>query len=119
MIIVPEAGTVMVEGEVAKTGSYELGSRTTLLGALAAAGGITYGAKIDEVEIIRSVDGNRKAHLTVSLENIAIGEEHDVRLRNGDIVRVPSHSGRRLRQDTFDGISRLINFGIGGSVPLR
>lgn len=119
MIIVPEAGTVMVEGEVTKTGSYELGGRTTLLGALAAAGGITYAAKIDEVEVMRAVDGNRKTHLTVNLEQIATGEEQDVRLRNGDIVRVPSHSGRRLRQDTFDGISRLINVGIGGSVPLR
>lgn len=119
MIIIPEAGTVMVEGEVDKAGSYELGGRTTLLGALAAAGGITYAAKIDEVEVLRTVDSNRKSHLTVDLEEIATGEEQDIRLRNGDIVRVPSHSGRRLRQDTFDGISRLINVGIGGSVPLR
>lgn len=115
MIIVPEAGKVMVEGEVLRGGSFDLGQQMTLLGSLAAAGGITYGAKVDEVEVIRDIGRGEKAHLVLDLKRIGSGEEADPRLRNGDIVRVPSDSGRRLTQDTFDGLSRVINFGVGGS----
>lgn len=118
MIVVPEAGKVMVEGEVEKPGSYDLGQQFTLLSALAAAGGITYGAKFDEVEIVRDLGLEGKLRLVLDLEKMGTGEEKDVRLKNGDIVRVPSHSGRRMRQDTFDSITKLINFGIGGSVNL-
>ena len=118
MIILPEAGKVMVEGEVQKVGQYELGQQMTLLGALAASGGISYGAKIDEVEVIRDLGPDRKMHLVLDLTKLARGEERDVRLRNGDIVRVPSDSGRRMTQDTFEGISRIINLGVGGQVNL-
>ena len=119
MIVIPEAGKVMVEGEVAKGGTLDLGRQMTLLGALAAAGGITYGAKVDEVEIVREAGlGDRKARLLVDLELLARGEDRDVRLKNGDIVRVPSDSGRRLKQDTWEGITSIINFGVGGSVSV-
>ena len=118
MIIVPEAGKIMVEGEVEKPGSFDLSQQMTLLGALAASGGITYGAKIDEIEVVREASVDQKTRLVLDLEKIGAGEEKDVRLRNGDIVRVPSDSSRRLRQDTFEGITKLINFGVGGSVNL-
>ncbi|MFM1848099.1 MAG: hypothetical protein RL417_1573 [Pseudomonadota bacterium] len=117
MIIVPESGKVTVEGEVEKGGALDLGRQMTLLSALAAAGGITYGAKVDEVEVVRDVGApDKKARLVIDLERISRGEDRDVRLRNGDIVRVPSDSGRRLTQDTFEGISRILNFGVGGTV---
>ncbi|RMG39801.1 MAG: hypothetical protein D6719_12470 [Candidatus Dadabacteria bacterium] len=118
MIIVPEAGQVMVEGEVEKRGTYELGQRMTLLGALAAAGGITYAANVHEVEVVRDIGGNDKLHIVVDLEKLASGQESDLRLKPGDIVRVPSDRGSRMRGDTFEGISRLINFGVGGTVNL-
>lgn len=118
MIVVPEAGRVVVDGEVDKPGSFELGSRMSLLGSLAASGGITYSAKVDEIEIIRDVGASERAHLIVNLEKIARGEDPDIKLRNGDIVRVPSDRSRRVAKDTFDGITRIINFGIGGTVNL-
>ena len=69
------------------------------------------------MEIVRDVgDPDKKARLVIDLERISRGEDRDVRLRNGDIVRVPSDSGRRLTQDTFEGISRILNFGVGGTV---
>lgn len=118
MLIVAEAGKVHVDGEVAKVGSYELGKRMTLLGALAASGGITYGAKVDEIEVVRDVGAGQKAHLIVDLQKIARGDQDDVLLRDGDVIVVPSDSSRRLRQDTYEGITRIINFGVGGSVNL-
>ncbi|MCI5066239.1 polysaccharide export protein [bacterium] len=116
MIIVPEAGKVLVEGEVEKRGAFELGQRSTLLGALAAAGGITYSAKIDEVELVRPTRTGDRLRLVVNLEEILSGAQKDISVRNGDLVRVPSHSGRRMREDTFNGITRILNFGVGGSV---
>lgn len=116
MIIIPEAGKVLVEGEVQNVGQYDLGQQMTMLGAIAAAGGITYGAKVDEVEVERELGLDRKVHLIVDLQKVASGEQRDVRLRNGDIVRVPSDSGRRLTQDTFESITRIFNVGAGFSV---
>jgi polysaccharide biosynthesis/export protein len=119
ILVVPEAGRVTVDGEVEKRGTFELGSRMSLLGALGASGGITYGAKVDEVEVIRAVNGaSNRAHYIVDLQKVVSGEEKDILLRDGDIVRVPSHSGRRLRSDTFETITKVINFGVGGSVSL-
>ena len=118
MIIVPEAGKVIVEGEIQRVGPIDLTPQTTLLGALAAAGGITSSAKIDEVEVVRSISGDKKVHLVLDLAKLATGEDHDVRIRNGDIVRVPSDSSRRMKSDTFEGIKKFINFGIGGTIPL-
>jgi protein involved in polysaccharide export with SLBB domain len=118
MVIIPESGKVNVEGEVSKPGTYDLPQQMTLLSALAASGGITYSAKVDEVEVIRDVGGSEKARLVVDITKIGTGEERDVRLRNGDIVRIPSDGGRRLTQDTFDGLSRIINVGVGGSFNL-
>ena len=118
MIIIPEAGKITVEGEVEKPGAFELGQQMTLLSALAASGGITYSAKVDEVEVVRDI-GEKKVHFVLDLEGLARGETRDVRLRNGDIVRVPSDSGRRMRQDTFESISKIFNFGVGSSVPIN
>lgn len=39
-----------------------------------------------------------------------------MRLRNGDLVKVPSDTSRRLRQDTYEMVGRVINFGVGGQV---
>ena len=117
MIVVPEGGTVSVEGEVTKVGNFELGRNSSVIGALAAAGGITYGAKVDEVEVIRDIDG-RQVHLVLNLEKIARGEEQDVKLRTGDTVRVPSDAGRRLSQDVYESITNIMSVGVGFS-PLN
>jgi polysaccharide export outer membrane protein len=114
MVIIPEAGVVTVDGEVQDRGAHNLGQRMTLLGALAAARGITYAAKVDEVEVIRDAGENQKARLIVNLDKIAHGEDRDITLRDGDIVVVPSDYGRKLRQDTYESITGIINFGVGG-----
>lgn len=119
MVIVPEAGKVMVEGEVAKSGSYDLSQQLTMLGALAAAGGITYSAKIDEVEVVREMPGGEKIHYVGDLQKLASGEDSDIRLRNGDIVRVPSDSGKRLTEGTYTTLTKIINFGVGGTYNVK
>lgn len=116
MIVLPEAGKISVEGEVEKPGQYELSQQMTVLGALNAAGSITYSAKIDEVEIVRDVSPYEKARYVFDLGAIRSGEVNDFKLRTGDVLRVPSDSGKRMTEATFEGLSRIINFGVGGNV---
>ncbi len=114
MVIIAEAGTVLVDGEVQKPGAYELGKRMSLLGSLAASGGLTYSAKFDEIEVLRDVGEAERARYVVNLDDISRGVAKDVPLRDGDIVVVPTHSGRRIAQGTMDGFTSIINFGVGG-----
>ncbi|MCO6430063.1 MAG: SLBB domain-containing protein [Deltaproteobacteria bacterium] len=116
-VIVPEAGRFDVDGEVQKPGTFPLASRTSVLSAIAAAGGLTYAAKADEVEVIRDIGAGRKASISLNIENVALRGHPDIRLRDGDLVRVPSESGRFMRRqvvETINGIFR--GFGFSGSV---
>ncbi len=117
-IIVPEAGKITVEGEVMKGGAYDATRNTTLMSILAAAGGITRTAKFDEVEVIRPTPAGPQGRLIIDLQRMSNGEQRDVPLRAGDIVRVPSDIGRRHKRDAFEAVTRMINFGIGGTIPM-
>jgi|GEM_PF-300427 len=112
-IVVPEAGEVQIDGEVRKPGSVQLSARTSLLGAIASAGGLTYAADVGSVEVIRELESGKKALLSVDLENLALAQGKDVRLRDGDIVRVPSQGGRFAAQRVVDVVNNLL-----GIVPI-
>ncbi len=113
-IIVPEAGTVEVDGDIKKPGSYPLSARMTLLGAIASAGGLTYSSDVHKVEIIRELEAGKKAALSLDLEKFTIGEGQDIRLRDGDVVRVPSSSGRFVTRQVTDAINSILSFGFSG-----
>lgn len=108
-VVVPEAGMYEVDGEVQKPGSYRLASRTSVIGAVAAAAGFTYSANVHEVEVIREIGGGRKAAITLDLEEIGLRGARDVRLRNGDLVRVPSEPGRFFRRQVVETLNGLFN----------
>ena len=107
-IVVPEAGTVQIDGEVNKPGSYQLASRMTLLGAIASASGLSYSAAVDKIEVIRELGGGQKALVTVDLEKIALREGEDIRLRDGDVVRVPSAPGRFATRQVINAVNGLL-----------
>jgi polysaccharide export outer membrane protein len=106
-IVVPEAGTYEVDGEISKPGSFKLASQTSVIGAIAAAGGLTYSADVKKVEVIRDIGGGRKALAVLDLEEIGLRGGRDIRLRAGDLVRVPSEPGlffERQIVETLNGI---------------
>lgn len=108
-VVVPEVGMVEVDGEVNKPGSYKLASRTSVLGAIAAAAGFTYSANVHAVEVIREVGGGKKAAITLDLEEIGLRGARDVRLRNGDLVRVPSEPGRFFGRQVVETLNGIFN----------
>jgi polysaccharide export outer membrane protein len=108
-VVVPEVGMVEVDGEVNKPGSYKLASRTSVLGAIAAAAGFTYSANVHAVEVIREVGGGNKAAITLDLEEIGLRGARDVRLRDGDLVRVPSEPGRFFGRQVVETLNGIFN----------
>jgi polysaccharide export outer membrane protein len=111
-IIIPEAGTYEVDGEVAQPGSYKLTSRTSVMGAIAAARGLTYAASVNNIELIRDVGGGKKALISLDLEAVGLRGARDIRLRTGDLVRVPSEPKKFFKQQIVQAINGLFN-GVG------
>lgn len=119
VVIVPEAGRVSVDGEVERRGTVDITRGLTLMGALASAGGITWSAKYDEVELLRNAGGQTgRLRKVVNLEHLVNGAEEDILLKSGDIIRVPSVRSRRIQKDTYDTINSFFNFGIGSQLRI-
>jgi len=116
IILVQPGGQIMVEGEVDRRGQYTLGESATLISALAAAGGVSYGARLDEVEIVRKLSPTDKVTLVYDLLAIENGSQKNPYLKNGDIVRVPSATGTRFSQDVFKGLQGFMNMNLNGIV---
>lgn len=108
-VVVPEAGNYEVDGEVQTPGSFKLTSGTSVIGAVAAAGGFTYSANVKQVEVIRDIGGGRKALATLDLEEVGLRGGRDIRLRAGDLVRVPSEPGRFFQRQVVEALNSLFN----------
>ena len=81
----------LVMGKVAKPGEYELGKPTTVLEAIAGAGGFLEFAKSSKVYIIRRQDGGPSETLHFDYKKVIKGKnpEQNVELKNGDTIVVP------------------------------
>ena len=79
-----------VLGEVAHSGAYPLQTRTTVLQALALAGGFGQFAKRERILILRENNGKRTA-LRLNYVEIEAGQglEQDITLESGDTILVP------------------------------
>jgi polysaccharide export outer membrane protein len=80
---------VSVLGMVRLPGRYELRSQTTILEALALAGGFTEFAKRNQIMVLRN-DGRRAARLPFDYNSVLdFGSAQNFVLRPGDIILVP------------------------------
>jgi len=83
--------TYVIVGKIAKPGSYELGKPTTVLEAIAIAGGFLDFAKASKVNIVRRREGGPPETLHFDYKKVIKGQnaEQNVELRNGDTIVVP------------------------------
>lgn len=80
--------TVTIDGEVKKPGVYQIpGARLTLLQAVALGEGVTDLAKLNEVLVIREIDGKRYA-ARFDLAQIRAAQMADPQIQQSDIVVV-------------------------------
>lgn len=91
---------VTVEGEVKKPGLYPVVGKMTLLRAVATAEGTSEFAKLDDIVVFRTVEGQRYAAL-YNLRAIRQGAYLDPNIYAGDVVIVGESRARRLFKDVL------------------
>lgn len=89
---------VAVEGQVTQPGLYPVTNQTTLLRTVAAARGLTEFARLDDVVILRTVDGQRMAGL-YNMTAIRRGLYADPAVYANDVVVVGDSPQRRMFRD--------------------
>ncbi len=102
---------VTTEGQVEKAGIYPIaGNTTTLLQALAIAGGVKELAE-DSVSIFRLADAGKRQLLEFNIERIRAGAVVDPTLKNNDIVVVGKDESRSFVKNLADTLRGFIGFG--------
>jgi polysaccharide biosynthesis/export protein len=100
---------ITLEGAVAKPGIYPIRGDTSLMQAIAIAGGQGSLADLTEVKVFR-VEGGEKKIYTYDLNKIRAGEAEDPSLVNDDLVVVKRSPNRVTLRDSFFGdIINILN----------
>ena len=83
--------TYVVVGKVGKPGSFDLGKPTTVLEAIAIAGGLLDFAKGNKIKILRRQPGGQTETLYFDYKQVVKGKNTDqnLELQNGDTIVVP------------------------------
>jgi polysaccharide export outer membrane protein len=119
IVMIPGAGEVLVQGWVAKPGAYKITPGLTLLGLVAAAGGMKFPADAAAVELIRTNSAGHKSKLLADLDAIKSGANPDLPLREGDVVEVVSSSPKLLAYGFYRFFTSLVHIGASATVPIR
>jgi polysaccharide biosynthesis/export protein len=104
---------VVVAGEVAKPGRYDLQGETTALQAVLQAGGMNQNARSSQVVVFRKINSEEAEVKVLDLHSIHSTKdlEHDTVLQSGDMLLVP-----RSRFSSFERVVKLAN--LGGYFPI-
>jgi polysaccharide export outer membrane protein len=99
-VSVPKAGIVYVMGAVNKSGGYVLDGHdeVSVQKAVALAGGTGRAPAMKRAQLVRNLDDGTKLMVTVDLDRIFKGTAPDILLRNGDILYVPTSTGKIVTQ---------------------
>lgn len=92
IIAAQRAGTVLVNGEVSRPGSFDLSERDSVpvTQLIAMAGGLTREAAPEKARILRAVlDTARRAEIPLDLRRVLEGKENDVPLLANDLLVIP------------------------------
>lgn len=100
---------VTIDGAVNKAGSYPVYGPTTLMQAVAAAGGATEDANIRRVAVFRTISGQRQA-AAFDLQAIRRGEAKDPPVYAGDIVIIDGSSIKATQKQIFQSFPLLSIF---------
>lgn len=89
---------VSVEGQVTKAGAYPVSDDTTLLSAISMAQSPTRIARLDEVVVFRTIDGQRFA-ARFNVERIRAGLDPDPKILGGDTVVIGLSQAKSIYRD--------------------
>jgi len=118
VIMVPGAGEVLIQGWIAKPGSYKISPGLTLLGTVAAAGGLTFAGDPGAVTIIRTNKDGGKTFFTANLESIQLGQEPDLTVQEGDVIDVASSGPRLAAYGIYRFFTSIMRVGASANIPM-
>lgn len=101
--------SVTVDGAVTRSGSYPVNGPTTLMQAVAAAGGAREDANIRRVAVFRTIGGQRQA-AAFDLQEIRRGAAKDPPVFAGDIVVVDGSAIKAAQKQIFQSFPLLSIF---------
>ncbi|MEX2489647.1 MAG: polysaccharide biosynthesis/export family protein [Pseudomonadales bacterium] len=113
VVNVPEAGVVYVEGAVTRPGAYPMRQDTTVLKAVAMAGGLSFEAKGTAIRVLRIADNGMVGEplSTVNIEHVRESPESDITLRNGDVVVIETSAWKSAVKGVVDTTRGFFGFG--------
>jgi polysaccharide export outer membrane protein len=88
-VVVKEAFTIYVSGQVRTPGSFTLRESITLLKAVSLAGGFSDRAAANKVRIVRAKEDGTQEVIEVNFEDIQDGKSPDIQILPNDIIVVP------------------------------
>lgn len=119
VVMIPGGGEVLIQGWVGKPGAYKISSGLTILGAVAAAGGVSYPADSSSVELIRTDKQGKKSTFIANLDAIKSGAQPDLSLREGDVIDVVSSGPKLVAYGFYRVFTSLVHIGASATIPIR
>jgi len=119
IVLLPGAGEALVQGWVARPGAYKISPGLTVLGVIAAAGGLAFPADSAAVEVIRNNSTGHKFKIVANLDAIIIGTDADVPLREGDVVDVLASNPKLFAWGFYRFFTTVVNVGASVNAPIR
>ncbi len=110
-IMVPEAGTVFLEGQVFKPGAYPLRSGTTVLKALSMAGGTRFAAVKGSIQVYRRRTDGEMDTYSVDLDEIRNNPQLDIELKDADIVVINTNKAKQGVVYFWDALTSIFRVG--------
>ena len=101
-----ERGTYRSEGSGQGTSGSHV--KPSLFSVLTAAKGFTYGADINNIELYREVEFGRKIIVNIDFEDLVLRNGQDVRLRDGDVIWIPSKSNRFYEEHSINAVNQFL-----------
>jgi polysaccharide biosynthesis/export protein len=102
---------VVIDGSVVKIGAYPLSGKTTLLQAIAMAGGLDPIADPSNVRVFRDKPSGEREVLTFDLLAIRDGEAADPLIKGNDTITVEKSASRAFFKGATDTLRGFISFG--------
>lgn len=101
--------SVTVDGSVGKSGTFAINGPTSLIQAIAAAGGVSENGNPRRVAIFRQIGGQRQA-AAFDLTSIRRGQEPDPQVYPGDIIVVDGSATKEAQRQILNSLPVLSIF---------
>jgi polysaccharide biosynthesis/export protein len=112
VVHVPEAAQFYVSGLVEKPGAFPLRRVTTLLEAVATAGGMKEMASPETVRLVRHRDGRQEV-TAIDLEKVVAGKQDNPTLRPNDMIVIGQTQEKKFWTGVGEAMTRVFSLSLG------